>query len=86
MDLDLTDDQEAIREGFAGFFAAEAGPDQARGAEPLGFDSAAWQRLLETGAPGMGVPEEAGGGGGGLGTDGGRGPVPEAEEAEPILR
>lgn len=66
MDLDLTDDQEAIREVFAGFFAAEAGPNQARGAEPLGFDSAAWQRLLETGAPGMGVPEEAGGGGGGL--------------------
>ncbi len=66
MDLDLTEDQNTIREVFADFFAGQTGPERARAVEPLGFDPAAWQRLLETGAPGMGVPESAGGGGAGL--------------------
>jgi len=66
VDLNLTEDQETIREVFAAFFDGETGPERARDAEPLGFDDAAWQRLLETGAPGMGVPETAGGGGASL--------------------
>ena len=66
MDLALTADQETIREVFADFFAVEAGPDHARAAEPSGFDRSAWVRLLETGAPGMGVPESGGGGGASL--------------------
>ena len=63
MDLDLTEDQEAIREVFAGFFSSETGPEQAREAEPLGFDTRAWDRLMQTGAPGMGVAKSSGGGG-----------------------
>ena len=55
MDLDLTEDQEAIRDVFADFFTSETGPERARAAEPVGFDAAAWERLMETGAPGMGV-------------------------------
>ena len=66
MDLDLTADQEALRGVFADFFASEAGPDRARAAEPSGVDSHAWERLLETGAPGMGLPESLGGGGSSL--------------------
>lgn len=66
MDLNLTEDQETIREVFAAFFDGETGPERARAAEPLGVDGAAWERLLETGAPGMGVPEAAGGGGASL--------------------
>lgn len=66
MDLGLTDDQRAIEEVFSSFFSKEAPPSVARAAEPLGFDRTLWQRLLETGAPGMGVPEASGGGGAGL--------------------
>ncbi len=66
MDLNLTEDQETIREVFAAFFDGETGPERARAAEPIGFDTAAWDRLLETGAPAMGVPEAAGGGGASL--------------------
>jgi alkylation response protein AidB-like acyl-CoA dehydrogenase len=67
MQLGLTEDQQAIREVFASFFAKEAPPTVARAAEPGGFDAALWGRLLETGAPAMGVPEAHGGGGAGLG-------------------
>lgn len=66
MDLNLTEDQESIREVFAAFFDGETGPARARSAEPFGFDAAAWERLLETGAPGMGVAEAVGGGGASL--------------------
>ena len=63
MDLDLTEDQESIRDVFADFFSSETGPGRAREAEPLGYDTRAWNRLMETGAPGMGVAESSGGGG-----------------------
>ena len=66
MDLDLTEDQEAIRDVFADFFTSETGPERARAAEPVGFDAAAWKRLMETGAPGMGVDADLGGGGASL--------------------
>jgi alkylation response protein AidB-like acyl-CoA dehydrogenase len=67
MDLDLTEDQKAIKEVFSGFFAKEAPPSVARAAEPLGFDRELWLRLVETGAPGIGATEAQGGGGGSLG-------------------
>ncbi|MCU0271669.1 MAG: acyl-CoA dehydrogenase family protein [Acidimicrobiales bacterium] len=66
MDLSLTEDQVAIADVFGTFFAKEAGPTVARHAEPLGFDRALWDRLLETGATGMGLPEAVGGGGAGI--------------------
>jgi alkylation response protein AidB-like acyl-CoA dehydrogenase len=67
MDLSLSEDQKAIKEVFSGFFTKEAPPTVARASEPLGFDRELWTRLLETGAPGMGVAEAAGGGGASLG-------------------
>ncbi len=63
MDLSLSDDQRVIRDVFADFFAREAPAPVARAAEPLGFDRGLWERLLSTGAPGMGAAEHDGGGG-----------------------
>jgi alkylation response protein AidB-like acyl-CoA dehydrogenase len=67
MQLGLTDDQLAIREVFAGFFGKESTPAVVRASEPGGFDARLWGRVRETGAPGMGVAESAGGGGASLG-------------------
>jgi alkylation response protein AidB-like acyl-CoA dehydrogenase len=67
MHLGLTDDQSTIKEVFEAFFTKESPTTAARAAEPLGFDRALWDRLLETGAPGMAVPEANGGGGASLG-------------------
>lgn len=53
VDLGLSADQEAVEELFSTFFAKESPPSVARAAEPLGFDRALWDRLAETGAPGM---------------------------------
>jgi alkylation response protein AidB-like acyl-CoA dehydrogenase len=66
MRLGLTDDQLAIKEVFAGFFSKESTSAVVRAAEPGGFDAKLWRRVCETGAPGMGVAESAGGGGAGL--------------------
>jgi alkylation response protein AidB-like acyl-CoA dehydrogenase len=55
VDLGLSPDQQSVEELFSTFFAKEAPPSVARAAEPLGFDRALWDRLVETGAPGMGV-------------------------------
>jgi alkylation response protein AidB-like acyl-CoA dehydrogenase len=66
MRLGLTDDQQAIKEVFAGFFGKESAIPVVRAAEPGGFDAALWRRLCETGAPGMGVVEADGGGGASL--------------------
>ena len=62
MDLGMSADQEAIQDVFSSFFAAQTGPESVRNSMPLGFDPKAWERLSETGAPGMGVSLPAGGG------------------------
>lgn len=67
VDLGLTPDQESIAELFDGFFANEAPSTVVRAAEPLGFDRALWDKVVELGAPGMGSPESVGGGGASLG-------------------
>ena len=59
----LTEDEEAVREVFAGFFANESPIEVVRAAEPSGHDPALWAKLVATGAPGMAVPAEVGGGG-----------------------
>ncbi len=64
MDLTLSDDQQAVRAAFAGFFASESPTTVARAVEPLGFDPALWVRLAEMGAPAMGAAEPLGGGAG----------------------
>ena len=61
MHLRPTDDERAIDEVFEAFFTAEVTTDRVRAAEGLGHDADLWRRLAETGAPGMAVPEAAGG-------------------------
>ena len=63
MRLQFTEDEQAIHEAFAAFFAKECPAEAVRKAAPLGFSSDLWQKLCETGAPGMALPESCGGGG-----------------------
>mgnify|MGYP001815127819 CR=1 FL=1 len=58
----LTDDELAIREVFAEFFARECPTEVVRAAEPSGHDADLWRRLSATGAPGMAVAADRGGG------------------------
>lgn len=58
----LTDDEEAVKEVFDGFFAHESPPEVVRAAEPGGHDPELWAKLAQTGAPGMALPAAAGGG------------------------
>jgi len=66
MNLQLSDEQELLRESFEELFAAESSPERVRSAEPLGFDAGLWKQLVETGAAFMRVPEARGGSGAGL--------------------
>ena len=58
----MSADQETIKDVFSSFFTEQTGPESVRNSMPLGFDAKAWERLSETGAPGMGVSLPAGGG------------------------
>jgi len=58
----LTDDEEAIRDVFAGFFDKECPTSVVRAAEPSGHDAGLWTKLCATGAPGMALPSDVGGG------------------------
>ena len=58
----MSADQETIQDVFSSFFTEQTGHESARNSMPLGFDAKAWERLSETGAPGMGVSLPAGGG------------------------
>jgi alkylation response protein AidB-like acyl-CoA dehydrogenase len=58
----LTEDEEAVREVFDGFFANESPIEVVRAAEPGGHNAQLWSKLAATGAPGMAVPAAAGGG------------------------
>lgn len=62
-DYTLDDDQEAVRDAFASFFAGRSTPETVRAAEPVGFDAQLWKQLLELRLVAMGVPTEAGGDG-----------------------
>jgi alkylation response protein AidB-like acyl-CoA dehydrogenase len=53
MDLELDDDQLAIRELFAGFFEKECPPELVRAREGLGFAPALWDRVQELGIDAM---------------------------------
>ena len=58
----MSADQETIKDVFSSFFTEQTGPESVRNSMPLGFDAKAWERLSETGAPGMGVSLPSGGG------------------------
>jgi alkylation response protein AidB-like acyl-CoA dehydrogenase len=66
VDLDLSDDQEALRSALHDFFEKEAPTEVVRAAEPLGFDAALWRKVVGLGLGAIAVPEERGGGGAGF--------------------
>lgn len=61
MNLELSADQDALREAFARFLNEESSMTRVRAALPSGFDAALWRGLAELGAFSVRVPEEAGG-------------------------
>jgi alkylation response protein AidB-like acyl-CoA dehydrogenase len=66
VDLDFTDDQDALRHTVREFLEKESPTGVVRAAEPLGFDGALWRRVVELGLPSIAVAEDRGGGGAGL--------------------
>ena len=65
MNLDFTEEQQALRGTLRDFFEKESPPSAVRAAEPLGFDASLWRKVAELGLPSIAVPEERGGGGAG---------------------
>jgi alkylation response protein AidB-like acyl-CoA dehydrogenase len=61
VDLALTEEQQQLVDSFAALYAKQASPERVRAAEPLGFDKALWDQVLEMGAVAMAVDEAAGG-------------------------
>ncbi|MBT96363.1 MAG: acyl-CoA dehydrogenase [Acidimicrobiaceae bacterium] len=68
MYLRLSPDEESIKDIFDSFFDTECSIERVRSSEDSGFDADAWQRFVETGGPGMCLPEICGGGGADLTT------------------
>jgi alkylation response protein AidB-like acyl-CoA dehydrogenase len=63
VDLDPTDEQQSIVDVFGELAERIVPLDRLRDHEPLGFAPALWDQLVAVGAPGMAVPEDAGGAG-----------------------
>lgn len=63
MDLNLSEDEALVERAFADFFTSESPISVVRAAEPLGFDEQLWAKVVELGAPVMGVPSASGGSG-----------------------
>ncbi len=63
MDLDPTDEQQSIVDVFGGLAERTVPLDRLRDHEPVGFAAELWEQLVAVGAPGMAVPEAAGGAG-----------------------
>lgn len=66
MDLSLSDEQQAVKDAFTQLFTKESPPEVVRAAEPVGFSTELWSRMVQTGAVGISLPEDVGGGGAGL--------------------
>jgi alkylation response protein AidB-like acyl-CoA dehydrogenase len=60
-DYSLSEEQVAIRDTFAEFFAQECPGTRVRDAEPLGFDGDLWERAAELGLASMRLSEDKGG-------------------------
>lgn len=63
MDLAPTDEQQSIVDVFGGLAERTVPLDRLRDHEPLGFAPELWAQLVAVGAPGMAIPEDAGGAG-----------------------
>ena len=61
MNLDLTSEQELLRDTFEQLLGVESSCDRVRAAEESGFDPALWGHLVDVGALGVRVPEARGG-------------------------
>ncbi len=66
MNLDFTEEQQALRGTLREFFEKESPAEVVRAAEPLGFDASLWRKVADLGLPAIAVPEDQGGGGAGL--------------------
>lgn len=62
MQTRLTDDEEAVRDAFAAFFANESPSSVVRAAEAAGHAPELWDALGAMGGPGMALPAALGGG------------------------
>ena len=62
-EFSLNENQVAVRDAFAEFFAKECPTSVVRAAEPLGYDEALWNKLLAMGVAAMSLPESQGGDG-----------------------
>jgi alkylation response protein AidB-like acyl-CoA dehydrogenase len=61
VNLDLSEEQQLMRESFARFLSDESSTARVRAALPSGFDPALWTGLAELGAFSIRVPEASGG-------------------------
>lgn len=61
MDLSLNESQVILVDTFNDFFTNECPPSLVRETEEIGFSAGLWLKFSEMGAPGMGLPESAGG-------------------------
>jgi alkylation response protein AidB-like acyl-CoA dehydrogenase len=66
VNLDFTQDQEALRGTLRDVFEKAASIEVVRASEPTGFDPDLWRTVVDLGLVSMAVPEEIGGGGAGF--------------------
>jgi alkylation response protein AidB-like acyl-CoA dehydrogenase len=66
MHLQLTEEQDALRDAVSSFLEKASSPEAIREAEPLGWDERVWAGLTEMGVPTLGVDAELGGSGASL--------------------
>jgi alkylation response protein AidB-like acyl-CoA dehydrogenase len=66
MHLQITEEQDALRDAVAGFLDKASSFEAVREAEPLGWDPKVWAGLTDMGVPTLGVSEALGGSGASL--------------------
>ena len=66
MHLQITDEQDALRDAVTRFLEKASSAESVREAEPLGWDQKVWEGLTGIGVPTLGVPEDLGGSGASL--------------------
>ncbi|QXC62960.1 acyl-CoA dehydrogenase family protein [Aquihabitans sp. G128] len=66
MHLQLTEEQDALRDAVARFLEKASTAEAVRESEPLGWDANVWEGLTGIGVPTLGVAEEHGGSGASL--------------------